>query len=74
MTPAMRDASPTQQLGGEVRSTKAGVMTPAMPPDVDGNREVRLSRSTKAGVMTPAMRASVEPIGMADMDAQRRPG
>ena len=59
----------------QYRSTKAGVMTPAMPGLPKRSRTAPWQRSTKAGVMTPAMRRprTVERVLELD-DAQRRPG
>ena len=54
MTPAMRSVVAEVDDARLGRSTKAGVMTPAMLL-CRGSTNVTSSRSTKAGVMTPAM-------------------
>ena len=58
----------------QLRSTKAGVRTPATPALAVGGVDGQLIRSTKAGVRTPATHACASPAMTAAQFAQRRPG
>ena len=61
------------EAGRRERSTKAGVMTPAMRERLP-ERGLCWDRSTKAGVMTPAMPARKMRRPSSSPPAQRRPG